>query len=201
MSSRTQHVDYYDDEAERYDDSRGGPQRARSAADAVLVLAGPPGLHLDVGGGTGSVAAHLAAAGFSSVVSDVSTGMLRVAARRLPRRQVRADAQRLPFTDGSFALVTEIWLLHLLEEAEAEHALAEMARLVEPGVRAVVSVDKLPSHGMPPTVQDDAAVVASRMAAAGLVPCGRSSFTATSPWGSATHGDPEFVLLGFERPA
>ena len=75
----------YDEEAERYDATRGGDERAQAAAAAVAELVPGPGIALDVAGGTGSVSAALARLGWSVLVTDASVGMLRVAQRRLCR--------------------------------------------------------------------------------------------------------------------
>jgi 2-polyprenyl-3-methyl-5-hydroxy-6-metoxy-1,4-benzoquinol methylase len=77
--------DYYDREADVYDASRGGSQRAEAAADSVAGLV-PAGRLLDVAGGTGIVSEALAARGFDVLVADLSPGMLRLAAARVLRR-------------------------------------------------------------------------------------------------------------------
>ncbi|HET7682288.1 MAG TPA: class I SAM-dependent methyltransferase, partial [Marmoricola sp.] len=123
----------YDAEAGVYDESRGGRDRARAAAAAVLALVPAGGTALDVAGGTGIVSAELADAGFEVVVADLSLGMLSVAATRLPGRTIAAAAERLPVRDACVDVVTTIWLLHLVPIAVADTVIAEAARVLRPG--------------------------------------------------------------------
>jgi ubiquinone/menaquinone biosynthesis C-methylase UbiE len=191
---------YYDREATVYDESRGGPARARAAAAAVARLVEPVGVLLDVGGGTGIVTAELALLGFrTAVVLDRSPGMLAVASSRLPGRLLAASADRLPVRDAAVDVVTLVWLLHLLEPEAAQRALAEAARVLRPGGSLVTTVDKDLAHGRGAAGADRAGDVTSVLARHGLRPTGGTSFTAASPWGSATDGDPVFELLAFSR--
>jgi SAM-dependent methyltransferase len=141
----------YDTEAPRYDDTRGGVERASAAADALAGLL-PPGqvrTVLDVAGGTGLVAAQLAGRGYDVVVCDRSAGMLALAAGRCPGRTLRGDATRLPVTDGGVDAVVVVWLLHLLPSAAQVGAVvAEAARVLRPGGLLVSTVDK--DAGYPP---------------------------------------------------
>jgi len=97
---------------------------------------------LDLAGGTGRVARALAAAGYDTVVADVSRAMLEVARDRgLPALQ--ADARRLPARDGSFDAVSIADAFHHLPEQTA--VLAEIERVIAPGgVLVVVEFD--PGH-------------------------------------------------------
>lgn len=193
-------ADYYDEIATDYDESRGGRERAQAAAAAVGSLAGPPGLCLDVAGGTGIVSAELAAAGWSVVVLDQSIGMLHEAGRRLPGRAVQASATRLPVQDHRLDLVTVIWMLNLVSVETADAVIAESARVLRPGGRLVVTVDKELAHAATTAVVSDADQrVADVASAVGLDRAGQASFTAPSPWGSARDGDPEFRLSCFRR--
>jgi demethylmenaquinone methyltransferase/2-methoxy-6-polyprenyl-1,4-benzoquinol methylase len=124
----------YSHQAERYDETR-------SASPSVLgalrvALAGAPGRRLaDVGGGTGNYAFALKREGWEPVVVDRSAAMLaRAAAKGL--ETVRADAQRLPFADGSFDAVTMISMLHHVEDRE--RALAEARRILKAAGRLVL---------------------------------------------------------------
>ena len=193
--------EYYDREAPVYDESRGGVDRARAAADAVVCLVGTQyGVALDVGGGTGIVSAELAARGWSVVVLDGSLSMLRIARHRLPGRVAATDAGRLPIGDCSVDLVTAIWLLHLLSADAADQLLAEAARVLRPGGHLVTTVDKLQAHDRRPLNDaDDHARVSAVAVRSGLTPVGESRFSGRSQWGSATEGDPVFPLLAFRR--
>ncbi|MCW2605057.1 MAG: SAM-dependent methyltransferase [Pseudonocardiales bacterium] len=142
----------YDAEAAHYDETRGGLPRATEAAEAVLRLVSPgraadtAGRYLDIAGGTGIVSAAVAAAsGGSMIVADLSHGMLRKAAERLPGRAIQARAEALPIASASIDVVTAIWLLHLLPDAAP--IVDEVARVLRPGGRLVTTVDKNAAHG------------------------------------------------------
>jgi len=135
----------YDDEAENYDDSRGGQPRADAVAHAIgsMLPSSRALLIVDVGGGTGIVAGALATSGRRVVVADLSAGMLRQAARRLSGWQVQATALALPIKDASVDVVTCIWLLHLLPSHDhVIEVVAEVARVLKPGGRFLATVDK-----------------------------------------------------------
>jgi ubiquinone/menaquinone biosynthesis C-methylase UbiE len=176
----------YDSEAARYDETRGGLPRARAAAEAVMSLVPPGGVALDVAGGTGIVSKELAAAGFRVVVGDLSSGMLRLAAERLPGCAAVSRAERLPVRDGSVDLVTTIWLLHLLPVPVADVVLAEAARVLRPRGHLVTTVDKDLAHGRARrTNADHRERVAAVAARHGLGFVGGSSFAARTKWRSA----------------
>jgi SAM-dependent methyltransferase len=116
----------YSRQAETYD-------ATRAASPSVLgplreALAGAPGRRLaDVGGGTGNYARALAAEGWDCLVVDRSPGMLaRAAAKGL--RTLEADAQDLPFPDGTFDAVMLVSMLHHVEQPR--RAIAEACRVV-----------------------------------------------------------------------
>jgi SAM-dependent methyltransferase len=95
---------------------------------------------LDVGCGTGVLAARLAGHGFEMTGLDPSDGMLDVMRSEHPEVEaVRGSGDRLPFADGSFDLVLTVAALHHIAEPEAVRAtLVEMARVSRPGGRIVV---------------------------------------------------------------
>jgi ubiquinone/menaquinone biosynthesis C-methylase UbiE len=189
---------YYDAEAFTYDESRGGLARAEAAASAVLELAPGCGVCLDVAGGTGIVSAQLAARGLDVLVVDRSTGMLRVAATRLPGRVLAADATRLPLADGSVDMVTAIWLLHLVP-AHADAVLAEAARVLRPGGMFVTTVDKHLAHGSARRSDaDELERVTAVLDALGLCPAGVTSFAGETRWATpADAARQEFAVAGF----
>jgi demethylmenaquinone methyltransferase/2-methoxy-6-polyprenyl-1,4-benzoquinol methylase len=94
---------------------------------------------LDLGTGTGDVARELAAAGAALVVgADVTPAMIDAARSRLAgtaHRWVLADAQRLPFRDAAFDVVTNAFLLRNLPDLDV--ALREMTRVLRPGGQLV----------------------------------------------------------------
>jgi ubiquinone/menaquinone biosynthesis C-methylase UbiE len=192
-------ADYYDREAPVYDESRGGSARAQAAADAVTRIVPAGGLLVDVAGGTGIVSAALAEAGFDVVVADVSTGMLRLAADRLPGRVLAAAADRLPLRDGSVDVVTIVWLLHMLPTDVADAALAEAARVLRPGGHLVTTVDKEQAHGHVGAEADDAGRVRQVASRFGLEQAAATTFSGPSTHGSATGADPVFPLVALRR--
>jgi SAM-dependent methyltransferase len=131
----------YDVEAARYDATRGGEPRARSAARAILALIPERARTLlDVGCGTGLVTERLERPGLRVFGMDAAPGMLAVAAGRLGPALVLGDCLRLPFADGSLDAVSAVWLLHLLPDAPG--VVAECARVLRPGGVFVTTVDK-----------------------------------------------------------
>ncbi|MHC3468889.1 class I SAM-dependent methyltransferase [Streptomyces sp. 7R007] len=181
----------YDKEADVYDASRGGEPRAQAAADAVLGLLPPaPGRLLDVACGTGIVTRRLAAALPATRVTgaDLTPGMARMAAARLPGAVVLADSRALPFPDAAFDAVTSVWLLHLLQPQDVRAVVAECARVLRPGGVYVTTVDKAAAHNVgsdidavlasrPRSQAHDAADQVTRCAAAqGLLPAGQARF-------------------------
>jgi SAM-dependent methyltransferase len=116
----------YSRQAERYDQTRSAsPSVLRALREA---LEGAPGRRLaDVGGGTGNYALALRREGWEPVVVDRSAAMLAWAAAK-GLETVEADAQRLPFEDETFDVVTMISMLHHVEDRSA--ALAEARRVL-----------------------------------------------------------------------
>src|ERR1700686_5188945 len=87
---------------------------------------GPGNRVLDVGCGPGNLAAASAKRGASVVGTDLSQAMVALAQLRHPKLEfLQADAERLPFTDGTFdAVVANLLIPHL---PRPEPALAELA--------------------------------------------------------------------------
>jgi demethylmenaquinone methyltransferase/2-methoxy-6-polyprenyl-1,4-benzoquinol methylase len=117
----------------------------------VRLANGRPGESaLDLCCGTGDVAFALARQGMEVTGLDFSEPMLAVADQRLKAqglgrqageglsavRFLRGDAQRIPFPDASFDLVTISYGLRNL--ADWEKGLGEMRRVVRPGGRLLV---------------------------------------------------------------
>lgn len=159
----------YDRYASRYDRVK----QFQPASDAVM-LAGPILRHLaamgsrrerarvlDVATGTGRLpAALLAQPAFRAriVAGDISPGMLRQAQVKLSGHAdrvtwIRHDAQRLPFRDASFDVVTCLEAIEFFPRPP--EAVAELARVLKPGGLLVVSnrvgpdAWKLPGRAMP----------------------------------------------------
>lgn len=132
----------YDREADSYDLTRGGEERAGAAAAAIEWLLRPTWADavLDVACGTGIVTARLRHPARTVVGIDRSPGMLARAAPRLRGRALLGDAAALPVASGRADAVLMIWLLHLLPDAEP--VIAEAARVLGPAGVLVTTVDK-----------------------------------------------------------
>ncbi len=119
--------------------------------DAAAV--GPGMRVLDVGCGPGALSAAAAARGAHVVGVDLAEGMLAEARRRHPSVEfVCADAEALPFDDGSFDVALGAFLVNHLPDAET--AIAEMRRvagriaLAAWGPEAEVAFLALPSRAV-----------------------------------------------------
>jgi SAM-dependent methyltransferase len=100
----------------------------------------PRGTGLDVGCGTGTLAARLADAGYEMTGVDPSAGMLGVLRRRFPGiRAVQGSGTALPFEDASFDLVLTVATLHhIADPVDVRQTLREMVRVARAGGRIVV---------------------------------------------------------------
>ena len=132
----------FDRIAEEYDDSLPAhvvdhylEKRARFVLEHC-----PLGSALDVGCGTGALAARLAEAGYEMVGVDPSEGMLRVLEQRTSGvRGVRGSGTSLEFPDDSFDLVYCVAVMHHIAAADDVHlTLAEMVRVAKPGGQVLV---------------------------------------------------------------
>ena len=147
-------ADMFDRIAPRYDRlnrilSFGADVGWRRRAVALGRL-GPGERALDVGAGTGDLAAGLLRVSDRSarvIAVDLSTEMLRIAARRLPGDRyaaVIANADGLPMPDASVDRVISGFTLRNI--GDLPRALAEMRRVLRPGGRAVLLELSHPPH-------------------------------------------------------
>jgi SAM-dependent methyltransferase len=120
----------FDRIAGSYDATRGGMERGRRVAE-VLARDLPAGPLLEVGVGTGLVAAALTELGRTPVGVDLSLPMLAEARKRIPGRIAAGDALRLPVGTGTVAGAYLVHVLHLVGDVPA--VLAEVARVLRPG--------------------------------------------------------------------
>jgi ubiquinone/menaquinone biosynthesis C-methylase UbiE len=180
-------------EADRYDATRGGEERAEAAAAAITELVPHPGTLLDVAGGTGIVSNRMAARGHQVAVSDLIIEMLRHAHTRLPGAAACMDAARLAVADVCLDTFTLVWLLHLVPNAEP--MIAEAARVLRPGGHLVTTVDKAAANGEVTDTSSDARDLVTGLAAEhGLIPAGETSFV-----GERQRGEPVYTLVSFAR--
>ena len=136
----------FDAQAARYDaayDAPGAPGHAlRDRLATVLELAGEgPGEAVDAGMGPGRLLAELVRRGWQVSGIDSSAEMVALAQARLPdaeARLVQAPIEALPFADASFDLAVATGVLEYADDLET--ALRELARVVRPGGRAIVSL-------------------------------------------------------------
>jgi ubiquinone/menaquinone biosynthesis C-methylase UbiE len=115
------------------------PVHEPAAVDLVDLL-GPParGGLLDVGSGTGVLAAAAQTAGWAPVAGvDRSVPMLRLGRPRGLDRVAAADAVDLPFRDTTFAAVAAAFVLHLV--ARYDTVLFDMLRVLGPDGRLGVA--------------------------------------------------------------
>ncbi len=95
-------------------------------------LVGPDKKILDIGCGPGVFTARYARAGAEVVGIDFSEQMIRIAKDQFPKIDFRvADAERLPFEDGSFDLIVGIHILHHL--ARPRVVFEAVCRVAKPG--------------------------------------------------------------------
>jgi ubiquinone/menaquinone biosynthesis C-methylase UbiE len=100
----------------------------------------PRGRTLDVGCGTGALAARLVDAGYEMFGVDPSEGMLAILRERTSAIDAAcASGDDLPFEDASFDLVLSVAVLHHIADPRVVRStLAEMVRVLRPSGRVLV---------------------------------------------------------------
>ncbi|HET9073663.1 MAG TPA: class I SAM-dependent methyltransferase [Solirubrobacteraceae bacterium] len=159
--------------------------KARKVFGAEVISQGFPRA-LEIGAGTGYFSLNLKQAGVLGelVCTDISPGMVSVLnanAARLGLADVsatRADAESLPFADGSFDLVLGHAVLHHLPDLD--RSFAEFFRVLRPGGRILFA-------GEPSKVGDRIAQLPKRAAHA-LGPLWRRALRAAPPSAPAEAG-------------
>ena len=118
----------------------------QAKVDAALVKVlerSPIRNFLDIGTGSGHVLRLVASEVETGIGVDYSRDMLLVARSNLYHLGLRncqvrqADMMRLPFREGSFDAITLCMVLHYAEDPAG--AVAEAARVLEPGGRLIVA--------------------------------------------------------------
>jgi SAM-dependent methyltransferase len=132
-------------QAPTYGDVLG--QITRQFVPALLDAAGvASGLHvLDLATGPGYAAGMAAQRGASVVGVDFAEAMVQLARRGHPDLDFRvADAEALPFPDGTFDVVVSNFVVPHL--GRPERALAELARVLRPGGRLALTTWDQPAR-------------------------------------------------------
>lgn len=117
------------------------PYQAMIARQVELLAPRPGDRVLDAGTGSGNLAAALDRTGAAVMGIDFCEPALPLARRKAPRATFRfGDLTRpLDFRDGEFDLVACSAVLHVLSRSEQRAALVELARVLRPGGRLVVT--------------------------------------------------------------
>lgn len=131
-------VAHFDEIAGAYDDSLPAhvvEHYLRKRAGFIRAEVPPGASVLDVGCGTGALAARIRKAGYDVVGVDRSKGMLRVLKGRAPSVDaVAACSMSLPFADDRFDLVYCVAVMHhIAEAASVLRTLREMVRVTRRG--------------------------------------------------------------------
>lgn len=163
----------FDQVADIYDATRGGERRGRSFADALAPWVLGPRV-VELGAGTGVIAAGLEAAGHRAVGVDLSEAMLRQALPRIGPRVAVADVDQLPMADASADSVVFVWVLQLVDDPF--DTLREAARVVRPGGRVISILSNAEDHP-----DDEIAAVLSGLAPLRRHRHGRDPLLADAP--------------------
>jgi demethylmenaquinone methyltransferase / 2-methoxy-6-polyprenyl-1,4-benzoquinol methylase len=150
----------FDSVAQKYDLMNdllsGGLHRAWKAYTVAVAAVRPGDRVLDIAGGTGDLARAFAPQVGEQgrvVLTDINEAMLRVGRDRLldaglALPTVVCDAERLPWPEGSFDVVSVAFGLRNM--THKERALAEMARVLRPGGRLLVLEFSTPAAPLKP---------------------------------------------------
>jgi ubiquinone/menaquinone biosynthesis C-methylase UbiE len=142
---RTKSQEFFSSSAGQWDRMRDELFGDRFHLAALAAFADPSWIVGDLGCGTGQTTAALAAFVARVIAVDGSAAMLHAAKKRLHGidnvELRRGDLESLPIDEARLDAATLMLVLHHI--AEPERALAEVARVVKPGGRAMV-VDMLP---------------------------------------------------------
>jgi SAM-dependent methyltransferase len=130
----------------------------------ALAEVSPQARVLDVGCGTGRWIRRYSSLGFCATGVDATLQMLRVARTRgTTTPLVAGEANRLPFRDGEFDLVSDVTVIQHIPAAVQSQALVEMTRVLKPGGRLILFelIRGEDSHIFPRTPQNWLGLAAS----------------------------------------
>lgn len=100
---------------------------------------------LDVGGGTGRVAALMRPLVEQVVICDLSAHMLRQGRAKCDCRRLQGNAEWLPFSDASFERVLVVDALHHFGDQRI--AVGELWRVLKPGGRLLIEEPDITFRG------------------------------------------------------
>ena len=142
---RTKSQEFFSSSAGQWDRLGGDLFGNRFHLAALAAMADPAWVAGDLGCGTGQVSTALAPFVNRVIAVDGSAAMLQAAKKRLQRFDNvdlrRGDLEALPIDDARLDIATLMLVLHHIPEPG--RALAEAARVLKPGGRAII-VDMLP---------------------------------------------------------
>ena len=142
---RTKSQEFFSSSAGQWDRVRDDLFGDRFHLSALAAFAGSDWTVGDLGCGTGQVTAALAPFVARVIAVDGSAAMLQAAKKRLQGNDNvdlrRGDLEALPIDDARLDAATLMLVLHHVPEPE--RAVAELARVLKPGSRAMI-VDMLP---------------------------------------------------------
>lgn len=122
-----------------YDSAGPGGHVLRARLAAAMGALGPgPGRLLDAGAAGGRLLERAAGLGWEVTGVDLSPAMVAIAGRRVPRAELATSRiEELPYADGAFDAVAALGVLEYAKPVD--DALRELARVLRPGGRAVIS--------------------------------------------------------------
>ena len=142
---RTKSQEFFSSSAGQWDRLRDDLYGQRFHLGALAAFAQGDWVLGDLGCGTGETSATLAPFVHHVIAVDASAAMLQAARKRLQSfdnvELRRGDLEALPIDDARLDAATLMLVLHYVPEPE--RALAEVARVLKPGGRAIL-VDMLP---------------------------------------------------------
>jgi len=133
----------FDRVADIYDETRGGQRRGDSFAGSIAPWVTGRRV-VELGVGTGVIAAGLRPHGWDPVGFDLSLPMMRTAVDRLGRRVAAADVDRLPLSDSCVDTTIFVWVLQLV--ADPITTLREATRITRPGGRVISILASADNH-------------------------------------------------------
>jgi SAM-dependent methyltransferase len=131
----------YDTVARHYDDALPSHvmDHYRRKRLGFVMSRQPAGDFLDVGCGTGHLAAQFAAAGYNVFGCDASIGMLEIFRDRCNATVVGGRSDELPFPNDRFDAVICVALLHhVVDPTRVANTIREMVRVTKPGGLTVI---------------------------------------------------------------